>query len=206
MSDIKEHIRSLVCKGLGNEYSDSSITLFSDDGTQKIIYDVSRPTGESLLVVAVPREKEYDLPEEYAKLEHLYDKVPDFFPKPLFYEEEGALKVFGMQRFPHKSLEQQLERLERNVDLREGVSFEIGNAMGYTFALTGMYSTAPHEGNILCRTVKGTIDIKLVDAAHFEEGNLRNLRQSVQGELPWCNKVLFRNGLENGLDRGGYEK
>ena len=197
----RSSIAKVINAHCGVSLSLEEVTLFSEIGKNKIIYQADVGVKE-MLAVAVPILEDYDLQNEWEKFEELYHNVPEYFPEPFFYHilDDGC-EVIGMEMFPHLRLNEVLPDLKTE-DARI-LTNNIGRALGYTLAVSGMYCDEPHENNILVDPV--SLEVKLIDAAHYFSGGINELLRRAEDmqDLSRNYHLNFKAGVVEGMAEGG---
>lgn len=202
-TNLEETLAQMLCLALERPVAKEQVKLFSDVGNNKLIYSVPTPDGE-YLAVAVPRDlpegsEEYDLLNEYRLLKLFYSEAEEFFPKPGIYIESETHRIFTMELLPQRRIREVKPELIEE-EQRELV-WQIGYVMGVTYGRTGYFTEEPHDDNILCEH-DGEPIVKLIDTAHFIEGDLEQLKEATYREQDLCDvyQEEFEEGLENGLN------
>lgn len=191
----------LLTQALKNPISPDQVQLYSDVGNYKQVYKL-KLDDKSLLAVAVAREADYDLYGEFKLLERLHDEVPEYFPDPAFYHERDGHRVMAMEFFPQPTIRQTKSILIGSRRLEELTAHQIGFALGLTHQRTGYITDEPHDDNILVGIETNPITIKLIDAAHFREGSLDELREAAYEQQDLCKtyRRCFNEGIRYGRD------
>ena len=180
------------------------------NGSEKGVYKVKSDDG-TFLAAAGARDKNRRLLPEYNALHSLYDKAPEFFPRPIAHyspeqvQETGDL--FLMELLPHLDL----MHFDKRSYPRDGMYFRdlasaIGKGVSIVHAKTGMYSSEPHDGNILVRLDdNGELALRFCDAIQFREGSIEDavdvMLSNNRDERPESFRFIrrFRQGLAQGI-------
>jgi hypothetical protein len=154
-------------------------------GQAKFVYSI--PTNKlklpslnseesKLIATAIPLESHYDLSKEFSLLKTIYEKFSNkYTPKPEFYLETLDTKLMGMEFIDLDVIGNFVEKNWKNKLLLEYVSFIEGSIVGQIYKETGLFHVEPHDENIMVGIKNNKIDVKFIDALHFEKGSLDEL-------------------------------
>lgn len=202
--DTERHHR-LIREYSKNSFGTEDVEIeFLGNGAEKGVYKVKYTQG-SFLASAAAIDPKRGLLEEYRILHQLYGGAPEYFPRPMAHysaSDERLGELITMELLPHKDLNK-LSNPGRPNFYRE-VAYEIGKAVATVNFKTGLYSTEPHDGNILARDEAGKIEIKFCDAIQFKPGNIENTVNSIlldSNMRPECFRFIkqFRNGIAEAM-------
>lgn len=184
------------------------------NGHQKGVYKV-KIGDQEFTAVAANRDKYTKLLEEYNILHKLCSSAPEFFPRAISHykspNKETPEEVMVMELLPHVDL----DRFKKNgsvrvPDFHRRLAYELGRAVAEVHIRTGMYSSEPHDGNIMIlvdpENPAGDLYLKFVDAIQFMEGSVEDAVRAMlasRDERPESYRMIknFRAGLAEATSR-----
>lgn len=191
-----------------NQKIDKESFQLIGNGFEKGVYKLNWNNRE-VVAVAANRDGLGTLLGEYNKLHHLYKGCPSLFPQPHSHyassNENGELII--MEFLPHQPVDI-FDKISVP-DFHRKLAYSVGKNTAVANVSTGMYSSEPHDGNILVLKKGDNLDLRFCDASQFRQGNLEDgIRAIFEGTFrPECTSFgnKFYAGLVDGLVIGGQE-
>ncbi|MDP1728922.1 MAG: hypothetical protein Q8L27_01825 [archaeon] len=179
------------------------------NGVEKGVYKLNLD-GKVLVAVAANRDGLKTLLPEYNTLHHLHRSCPVFFPRPHSHycssQEKDNGELIIMDFLPHLPIDV-FNKLKVS-DFHRKLAYNIGRDMAKVNLCTGMYSSEPHDGNILILQKDDDVDVKFCDASQFRHGGIDEVIQSTLNDSnyrPECFRHIkrFYAGILDGYMQEG---